>query len=138
MVKDKLDVYRVIAEDAVNEAYSSILNRCNNPTIADFVDQLLDESNPISSILREFVYEIGWSIDITSADALQVIDSFISNVFLDDTYFIISIGEYGHYHAEQSDFGSQDPKVLIETARVQLKLYDGIENKLSEMKSKLN
>ena len=138
MVKDKLDIYRVIAEDAISEAYSSVLNHCNNPAIADFVEQLLDESNPISSILREFVYEIGWSIDITSADALQVIDSFISNVFLDDTYFIISIGECGHYHAEQSDFGSQDPKVLIETARVQLKLYDGIENKLSEMKSKLN
>lgn len=112
-----------INKNVIDNAKKDIIHWCEEDSaVAEFVAQVLDENSHIGDVLRGFMYQLGYSIDLNPYhDASTLVDlrSFIANFFYDDAYYYIEKRgtKYIIIHSDMFEGSTQGPEILLECAK---------------------
>jgi len=109
-----------------------------DPAVAEFIMHVLDTTSDVGSILRTFMSQLGFGINLnqlSNTTALTTICFFVSNFFNDDSYFVIEkvhgCNQVRHDCDDDNDF-SQSAQRLIDAAKENIAFYKNEERLISE------
>lgn len=112
-----------INKDVINDAKKEIIHWCKEDSaVAEFVSHVLDDNSHIGDVLRGFMYQLGYSIDLNPYhDASTLVDlrSFMANFFYDDAYYYIEKRgtRYIILHSDMFEDSAQGPDLLLKYAK---------------------
>jgi hypothetical protein len=111
----------------INRAAASIQADCEKyPDIKEFVELFLGDDKVASELQMLVYYITNWDMRPTTSDVVVNLESFISNYFLDDSYFSVFETDYCGkmiYKAKYDGDGTQKPRLLIDAARHNVEVY---------------
>ena len=107
----------------INNAKKEIIHWCEkDAAVAEFVSHVLDDDSFIGSVLRDFLYQLGFTIGMNpyhDASTLVELQSFMANFFYDDAYYYIEKRgtNYIVLHSDMFEDSAQGPEKLLECAK---------------------
>jgi hypothetical protein len=124
----------------IEKNYAKLSEYCvKDAKVAEFVNVLTGPDSEVATALSDLICEIGFPLDKRHITFTDNLNSFIGNAFYDDTTWTIGHTEQnGHWKATVLDgpegtvYAAQDPLVLIEAAKENVKLNKQLEEALDK------